>query len=75
MQLNFGRREEMMIAWIRVLSMREVDRVKKYLEDKNHLVWGMDWKMRGDGEKCQNLNGDIIQQKQKSRKEVQEKKK
>ena len=42
--------------------------LKKYLEDKKHLVWEMDWKMRD--EKYQNLNGDVTE-KQQSRMEVQ----
>lgn len=46
----------MMKDWIIVESVREMDRLKKHLENKNHLGGGYDWKMirwRGD----QNPNG------------------
>ena len=50
-----------------------MNRLKKYLEDKNHLVREMDWKMQDD-EKGHNLNGDVTEKKQVSGMEVQEKK-
>lgn len=45
MQLKFEPRQEI-TAWTRVVSLREMNRLKKYLEDKNHLVREMDWKMQ-----------------------------
>lgn len=59
--------------WTRVVSLREMNRLKKYLEDKNQLVREMDWKMQDD-EKGHNLNGDVTEKKQVSGMEVQEKK-
>lgn len=56
-----------------MVSLREMNRLKKYLEDNNHLVREMEWKMQDD-EKCHNLNGNVTEKKQASGMEVQEKK-
>ena len=61
-----------MIGCTIVESVREMDRWKKHLQNKNHLGGGWTGKWH-DGE-SQNPNGDIIWKKQEPRMEVQEKK-